>query len=124
MSYVRRTSRALAGPPGDEALSHPRRGRELGTVADTGPEIHHWEDRLSSRGARARRDSNYLTHADQRYRRNELIHDSRVLINFIHRKNFDSSIHKEKNQKRKTHAVNIEKHAYNNTSCSTVNVQH
>jgi len=55
MSYVRRTSRALAGPPGDEALSHPRRGRELGTVADTGPEIDHWEDRLSSRGACTRR---------------------------------------------------------------------
>jgi len=35
------------------------------------------------------------------------------LINFIHRKNFDSSINKEKKYKiRKTHAINIQKHAH------------
>ena len=34
------------------------------------------------------------------------------LINFIHRKNFDSNINKEKIQKRKKHAINIQKHAH------------
>jgi len=39
---------------------------------------------------------------------------NQLLINSIHQKNFDSSKTKKKIQKTKTHAVNIEKHAYNN----------